>query len=254
MVTGGSRLSDARQEGRRLKQAVCTAWKTVWLVALALTACATVPTGLDVTLALESVRRPREAVDRWGDYTLAPADTSGFKYTDQLVSIAIVPKAGSFAAVIENRAAEPISLLWGDAVYVGPTGRPSSVVLEGAGRLMLTETPGVQIVPPYSSATATIVPRANIRGGNTPVPGFYPITAGCDAVRGTHLRLVLPIEVRGATSDYTFEFVPTEAAIARWKEDPDTGKPVVQSRVMCPPIRDADQGVTQASRLWPPQG
>ena len=239
MSLGNRRRSDHPDlRGRRARRRTFAAWNTIGLTTLVLAACATVPTGLDVTLTLDSVRRPQEV----GDYTLVPADSSGFEYADRFLAMAIVPLAGSFTAVIENRTDRSMSLLWADATYVGPTGRSSGVVLGGAQQLRLDEVPGAQVLASHTRAAVSIVPQTNIRRGNVFVPGFYAVTAGCDAVRGTHLRLVLPIEVEDGSIVYTLTFVPTAAAIARWKTDPHPGEPVVQSQVLCPPLHDPGSG------------
>jgi hypothetical protein len=79
--------TDGDAQGRCAEDGTLAPWRTIGPATLVLTACATVPTRLNVTLALDAVRRPRAVAERWEEYTLAAADPSGFKYTDGLLSI-----------------------------------------------------------------------------------------------------------------------------------------------------------------------
>lgn len=198
--------------------------------------CVTMRTVMEVDLTLSSVQRPQDVAKRWGDYTLVPSDSSGFTYTDDLISIVVVALTGSFQAVLTNRTEHSIRLLWSEASYVGPGGLSSGVVPGATRWIDMGNAPAPQLIPTESRASISIIPRATANRSSMSFRGFYDSGATCAEVEGTEIRLILPVEIEGVTNEYTFRFQPRQSGIVTWKTNTMRGETVEESRYPCPNV------------------
>lgn len=212
------------------------------LLTLTTSGCVTMRTGMEVDLALNAVQRPQDVAERWGAYTLVPSDSSGFTYTDDLISIAVVALAGSFQAILTNRTEHSIRLLWSEASYVGPNGLSSGVVPGNTRWIDMGNAPAPQLIPTESKASISIIPRANANTSSMSFLGFYDTGATCAEVAGTEIRLILPVEIEGITNEYTFRFQPRKSGIVTWKTDTMKGKTTEESRDPCPDVSRGTRG------------
>lgn len=210
---------------------------TIAAVAMASASCVTTRSGLEVDLALVSVQRPADVAERWGSYELAPADTSGYTYEDGLVSVAVVPRHGSFSALIENRTEHSIRIIWPEASYVGPNGLASGVVPGETRWIDMGNTPATQVIPTRAAAAIVIIPRVNANTTAQEIEGFYPRNATCADFPGAPIRLVMPLEIQGVTNEYTLQFEPTAGDLVTWQDYEDLNGVITrtteQSRVPC---------------------
>ena len=202
-------------------------------LAMAVGGCLTTHTGMVVDLALSSVQRPQDVAERWGDYVLAPADSLGFTYEDGLLSLAVVPLAGTFSVVLENRTEHSIRLLWGEASYVGPSGLSSGVVPGETRWIDMGNAPAPQVIPSRARAAITVIPRINANTSTTTIENFYADSTSCDQVPGTMLRLILPIEIQGVANEYTLHFEPLDAASRTWKSSLGVVQEETRSETPC---------------------
>lgn len=188
-------------------------WMIVCLF-LAAQACTTTGTQLRADLALTSVQRPEDVAERWGEYRLEAADTSGYTYEDDLVSLAIVPVRGTFSTVLQNRTEHSIRLLWAEGSYVGPSGLASGIVPGETRWIEMNNAPAAQVIPTNARAAFLVIPRANANTSANEIEGFYGRSATCEDINGSsRIRLILPLEIQGVTNEYTLEFEPDEPAI-----------------------------------------
>jgi hypothetical protein len=182
-----------------------------------LTGCVPIPgtAGPQVGLGLIAVQRPQDVAERWGEYTLEPADSSGFAYEDQLLSLVVVPLAGSFQVRLENRTEYSIRFLWADAAYVGPDGISTGVVPGETRWADIGNTPGSQTIPAQAAADLSILPRATTDASEMELLRFYDDRYTCETVPGTTIRLMMPIEIQGVTNEYSLMFEPREIGIVQ---------------------------------------
>lgn len=192
--------------------------RNVWIgLLLALPGCVATRQGALVELGLSSVQRPQDVAERWGEYTLAPADSTGYTYEDGLIALAVVPLGGTFSAVVRNKTDHSIRLLWADASYVGPDGLSSGVVPGETRWIDMGNAPAPQTIPSRASAAISIIPKANANTSNQSIEDFYPYESPCSEATGTTVRLLLPIEIQGVTNEYTLQFEPTDVSEATWE-------------------------------------
>lgn len=173
--------------------------------------CATVTMSprIEAPLTLRAVQRPADVAERWGDYTLTPADTSGFTYEDDLLSLVVIPLEGTFRVQIENRSSHTIRLLWAESSYVGPRGLASNVVPGDTRWADMGNVPGPRIIPAGAAAVVTAIPRANTDTSEMEILPFYRAGMNCGDIVNSSIRLVLPLEVEGNPNEYALEFAPT---------------------------------------------
>ena len=200
------------------------------------TGCATMlAPRLEVPLELGGVQRPADVAERWGSYTLAPADTSGYTYEDGLLALAVVPLRGSFSVLLENRTEHSIRLLWAESSYVGPDGLSSGVVPGETRWIDMGNVPSPQVIPAQASAAFTAIPRATANVSATTITPFYPSRTTCEEAEESTIRLILPLEIEGNLNEYTLVFEPRgeEIAIVREQRDPLAGITTEVSREPC---------------------
>lgn len=178
--------------------------------------CATVtmPPRIEAPLALRAVQRPADVAERWGSYSLTPADSSGYTYEDDLLSLVVVPHEGTFGVQIENRSDHTIQLLWAESSYVGPSGLASNVVPGDTRWIDMGDVPGPQIIPARAAALFTAIPRANADTGEMEILPFYRAGMGCQEIVDSSLRLILALEVEGNANEYALEFTPKQDSVA----------------------------------------
>ena len=203
------------------------------LCAVIVSGCVTTQRGLDVGLTLNTVQRPQDVAERWGDYTLEPADSAGYTYADALISITVIPGGGTFAAILENRSEHSIKLLWSEASYVGPSGLSTGVVPGDTRWIAMGNTPAPQVIPAQAKAAVVMIPRANANTSAMSITDFYPRSAPCSVVPGTSIRLILPFEIQGVTNEYTLQFVPHDARMVTWKTNQMDGTRVEAASEPC---------------------
>lgn len=191
------------------------------------------PARLDVPLALSTVQRPQDVAQRWGEYTLAPADTTGYTYDDDLLSLAVVPLSGSFSVFVRNKSEHSIRLLWSEASYVGPDGISSGVVPGETRWMDWGNTPGPQVIPARASAALSAIPRATADASEMEINPFYT-GLNCNAAKDSEIRLILPLEIQGTVNEYTLQFEPRgDLAIVEEKMDTMMGAITQVSRRPC---------------------
>ena len=181
----------------------------VLVVLLSVSACATssrTVTSVEAVLGLESVQRPADVAERWGEYEIRPADEEGYLYEDDMLSVMVVPSGGVFAMEVENRTDHSIRLIWDDASYVGPDGYASGVVSGETTWMDIGGPQPSQVVPARARLSVRAMPTRNLNRSERQVIGFFPGATSCADVEGVEARLVMPFEIEGAVNEYTFQF------------------------------------------------
>lgn len=196
-------------------------------------ACVTTYSGFAPNLSLSAVQRPQDVAERWGEYTLTPADSAGFLYEDGLVRLAVVPLSGSFSAVVENKTEHSMRLVWADASYVGPTGLSSGVVPGETRWMDFGNTPGPQTIPSRARASIVAIPRETADVSAMTIGGFYQGAGSCSELENTELRLILPLEIEGVVNEYTLLFESGSVEIVVYENDTLAGTTTMSSRTPC---------------------
>lgn len=167
---------------------------------------------LRVGLGLSSVQRPADTAERWGDYTIEPADSTGYLYSDEMVALAVVPQSGSFSIAVENLTDHSVMLLWDRSAYVGPDGISSGVVPGTTTWAQMGQAPAPQVIPSRSTASVVALPTRN---ANTSTMSIRPFFAGssCEDFTSQPIRLIFPFEIEGQVNEYTLHFDATQAEV-----------------------------------------
>lgn len=179
-----------------------------------LTGCAsafqlpTPPEPVRYDMVLESVQRPADVRERWGDYTVAPADSLQYRYDDELVTVYVLPARGMFELILENKTGHSLQVVWDQMAFVGADGLTSKVS-SGDTRVMdmgRAQTPTV--IPSRSRVALSAIPNDYFhRGdyGNT-IRDFVCVGRAYQELEGAEMRLLMPIRVQDTVNEYTFAF------------------------------------------------
>ena len=159
-------------------------------------------------MPLEAVRRPADVAQRWGEYVIEAADSSGFTYEDALVSVAIVPVVGTFRMSVENKTEHSLQIVWNEATYVGVNGIVSRVSPGNTRVMDMEREQPPTVVPAGARAIVTAIPNdyyvTSSYGGYT--RDFLCVRQPFGELQDSEARLVLPIRVQDVTNEYTFVF------------------------------------------------
>jgi hypothetical protein len=199
----------------------------------------TEPIHYDVRLV--DVSRTSASAQCYGPVRLARQDSAGaawYAFEDSLVSVVVAARDAGFRLSLQNRSAQPIRVLWDAAAYVDADGAPHAVrrapggistavgaelpsVLGGGGRIdevvVLARNASAPAAGEDADAPHPLMSAADVRSG-----ARDSAAAALAALKGKRVQLVLPLEVKGALSRYTLNFVLADVRIGAWMSVPDT--------------------------------
>lgn len=181
--------------------------RALLLLLFVLPACISTRPQASYFMPLHEVRRPADAAQRWGDFTIQPAD-SGYAYDDALVSVRVVPLRGSFLLSVENKTEHSLQVIWDEMVYVSPTGIAGKVT-SGETRVMnmgQAQTPTV--IPAQAKAILTAIPNDLFVTGpaGNRLLDFVDPCEDPAKYEGKDVRLVIPFKIQDVVNEYTFVF------------------------------------------------
>lgn len=194
---------------------------------IALSACAIKNFDMSYNMPLESVRRPADTQDRWGEYTIdPPSDSTGYTYSDDLITLAVATGAGAFQLYIENKSEHSIVIEWNDAAYVGPSGFTSGIATGDTRIIDLGRERPSQSVPAGSRIAPLVFPVEAYDARRRSLADFVVLDDNAGDLEGAEVRLILPLTVEGTTNEYTllfriqnveFPWVEPDCTVARYR-------------------------------------
>lgn len=208
-----------------------------FLLLVALVIFAGCATGRTVTYnaTINSVERPEDAKDRYGEYTVTETDTS-YIYEDELIRAGFVTGGGSVFTTIENKTDHSIQIRLEQGAFVRPSGNSDRILLGEMSYMNRNQEVQPITVPSGASSTATLIPQSSVSMGQygpsvsamftpTSVGGVGRNKTTVDGVReniGKTFSLLLPIQIQDTVNEYTFNFEVTGAKVAAGRESSST--------------------------------
>lgn len=168
---------------------------------------------------IDSVERPSDAAERYGEYTVSETDSS-YVYEDDLIRAGFLNSGGSVLMNVENKTEHSIQMRLEEGAFVMPDGSSERILTGDMSFANRNQEVQPITVPSRASTTATLIPQGSISMGQyglTVAPLFQPDLVGgpgqntstVDDVRenlGETFSLLLPIEIQGNVNEYTFSF------------------------------------------------
>lgn len=184
--------------------------------ALFFSGCLTYYTG-KYDVELESVERPANAQERYGESEILSLETEGvsqYVYTDDLVKVILIPLSDQIKLFVQNNTDHSIKIVWDDAAFVGVSGKSSRVMHSGVRYIDKNNPQPPSVIPKGSTLDDIIVPVDNIYfSGSNWITLSILLDKTMDKkllsdfskeAVGKSLVLVLPIKIEDVVNEYVF--------------------------------------------------
>jgi len=194
------------------------------------------------SLRLDSVERPKEAKERWGEFAkLEVSEEKKYHYEDDLIDSYLVVLPDRIAFEIKNKTDHSIKLIWDDAAFIDLDGRASRIMHGGVKYVDRNASQPSSMIPAHGKFTDVILPtdrifyREGYYGTVVSQPGGWKhlalIQPQLELIRetsdanvtvtdtlkanatnniGKKIGILLPLEIQGTTNEYTFWFKVTD--------------------------------------------
>jgi len=167
------------------------------------------------TASLIKVEKPEDSSDRYGK--VESIDENGvnkFSFQDENISISIFA-TDRFDFDLKNVSDHSIKLIWNDAAYVDLRGNSSKIMHNGIKYSQREENQQSTTIIAGANIHDVIIPNSSVYydkglGENTKFSGWRIAPLFPTNYRGKNnigeVRLMLPIQIKGVTNEYTFVF------------------------------------------------
>ena len=157
---------------------------------------------------LSKVIKPSNSAIRYGKTKeIKDNDVTKFSYIDNIVDLTIFATSSKFAFELKNTSPNSIKIIWDEAVFVDADGSTSKVMHAGTRYSDRNS----------SQPATTIISNAKIEDVATPTDrvryssvlsewvsdSMFPSSPH---LKGKHLRLMLPIQIKNVINEYVFVF------------------------------------------------
>lgn len=192
----------------------------IFLLSFTMVSCITYSGFYNV--GLQSVERPEDASERYGESTIVDFQEDGskkYRYEDDLIDVVWLPLSTQFAFSLKNKSDNSIKILWDEAVYVNESGSSSRVMHAGVKYIDRNNSQPPTIVVKNSTIEDMVVPTDNVYyisgqyGGWRTSPMFPNSATTPDELVvisnnyiGKEVQVLLPLEIQGTVNEYIFTF------------------------------------------------
>jgi len=173
-------------------------------------------------LQLESVERPADAKERYGETNIAKFQEEGknrYSFEDELISIVweIGYKRASFA--LKNKTDHSIHIIWDESSFVDLSGSSHRLIHSGVKLIDKNQAQPPSIVARKSILEDTVFSASHIRYGGADTGWIYrnwlePAVnnpAQAKSFEGKTLQFLIPLKVEDVVNEYLFVFRINEA-------------------------------------------
>lgn len=200
----------------------------IGILGIVLAACGG-PRMVSYNAGIESVERPTDAEERYGEYTVSERDTTeGTKYIyeDDLVRAGWVYAGGTMLLTLENKTEHSIQARLEQGAFVTPSGGSQRILTGDMSYASRNDEVRPITVPSGASSSAMLIPEESLDfddySGVT-VDGLFEPTSlsrtgsstanDVETNLGETFSILLPLEIQGTVNEYTFNFEVTGAKI-----------------------------------------
>lgn len=184
---------------------------------------------------IDSVERPDDAEDRYGEYTITESDTAGYVYEDELIQATFVSSGGSrVLGTLENKTDYSIQVRVEQGAFILPGGSSDRIMLGDMSFANRNQEVQPITIPSGATSTTIFIPQSKVDMDQyglalSPIisPGEVggtgrnnPTSADVRENMGTTYSLLLPIQIQDTVNEYTFTFKVTGAKIEGTRETP----------------------------------
>jgi len=191
------------------------------VLAFAVLGCAG-PNQITYNTGIESVERPTDTKERYGEYTVTRQDTtdgSKYIYEDDLIRAGWLYSGGSMLLTLKNKSEHSIQARLEQGAFVMPDGGSERILLGDMSYANRNQEVQPITVPSGASTSTVLIPEGNVGfneySGVTVDDIFSPtrlVRTDPDTPEdvenniGKTFSVLLPLEIQGTVNEYTFTF------------------------------------------------
>lgn len=180
------------------------------------------PNQITYNTGIESVERPSDTKERYGEYTVTRQDTtdgSKYIYQDDLIRASWLYSGGSMLLTLKNKSDHSIQARLEQGAFVMPDGGSERIILGDMSYANRNQEIQPITVPAGASTSAILIPEGNVGfseySGVTVDNFFQPtrlVRTDPDSPKdvenniGKTFSVLLPLEIQGTVNEYTFNF------------------------------------------------
>ena len=169
--------------------------------------------------SLTSVERPEDQGDRFGEMTTGEADNGGILYEDSVLKCVWVVGVDRLSFALKNKTENSMKIIWDEAAYIDQNGSTQRIMHSGVKYTDRNSSQPPSVIIRGAQIEDVVIPNDNVYyvsgqyGGWRIRPLFQNFAATQAELNtltslyvGKEVRVLLPIEIKGVTNDYIFNF------------------------------------------------
>lgn len=170
-------------------------------------------------LSLVSVDRPEDQGQRFGEMTTGEAENGGILYEDSVLKCVWVVGVDRLSFALKNKTENSMKIIWDEAAYIDQNGSTQKVMHSGVKYTDRNSSQPPSVIIRGAQIEDVVIPNDNVYyisgqyGGWRVNPLFQNFAANQAELNtvssqyvGKEIRVLLPIEIKGVTNDYIFNF------------------------------------------------
>ena len=169
--------------------------------------------------SLTSVERPEDQGDRFGEMTTGEADNGGILYEDSVLKCVWVVGVDRLSFALKNKTENSMKIIWDEAAYIDQNGSTQRIMHSGVKYTDRNSSQPPSVIIRGAQIEDVVIPNDNVyfvsgQYGGWRIRPLFQIFAATQAELNTltslyvgkEVRVLLPIEIKGVTNDYIFNF------------------------------------------------
>ena len=170
-------------------------------------------------LSLVSVDRPEDQGQRFGEMITGEAENGGILYEDSVLKCVWVVGVDRLSFALKNKTENSMKIIWDEAAYIDQNGSTQKVMHSGVKYTDRNSSQPPSVIIRGAQIEDVVIPNDNVNyisgqyGGWRINPLFQNFAANQAELNtvssqyvGKEIRVLLPIEIKGVTNDYIFNF------------------------------------------------
>jgi hypothetical protein len=155
------------------------------------------------------VEKPANQSIRYGKtITLTDKGVNKYNYIDNVIDITLLTTSKQFVFSIKNLSPNTIRIIWDEAAFIDTDGATSKIIHKGIQFIKREESQPPTSIIKNAKLEDIIIPTNKIYFSNISNEwNNHSLFSNVDKNSNNQtIRLMLPIEIKGVTNEYIFEF------------------------------------------------
>lgn len=152
---------------------------------------------------LSKIEKPKNPAIRYGKFQEVKTDDdlSKYLYEDNIISILWHGTVENFVFMLKNKSDNSLKIIWDEASFINEDNESGRIAHKGVRKDRLNESQPPTVIPKGTELNDMVVPVDRV--GDFLIPGIRKYNPDR---KGKKVMILLPIEIKGVTNEYTFTF------------------------------------------------